>query len=483
MQELILRFEDTHDPFKYQTDDICIWPIFRFAIWENLKANRDKLTKRQTTLSENKLTRFRSYANVFRELPPVWKLRLAKNKHNIVAITTTNRLRDKVDGEYRNIYFDYFDRGLENALFIYAGSKGAVTPSKKPSMFISNKAAFPALALKNVFGPKQLEMVTALYQELETFLIQNRCREYLDVPFSEWRRMYVVFLSKRDLLVKLFGVVEPKVFLVDCSYGKEWAVAAAKQSKVPVWELQHGIPDGNVAYFYGADTIDKYKNHLPLPDGILTFGQYFADRFEKGNIWQPNEMVNVGLARLEHHQRGFAYEAPASGEKIRVLITSQWTVADRIAAYLEAAVEQLPPNVVLCIKPHPSEEKTDTYRGLSDKVQILDKNEEYYQLLKKYHIHCSVYSTTLLESLGMGVPTVILGLPGSENVIPVTESGYCKVAKSPEEFVSILKESAGKEDYLLDWHKNTCKNRSYFWEPDASENLRRIIADIVKDQP
>jgi len=133
-----------------------------------------------------------------------------------------------------------------------------------------------------------------------------------------------------------------------------------------VWELQHGIPDGNIAYFYGADTVDKYKNHLPLPDGILTFGQYFADRFVKGNIWKPNEMVNVGLARLEHHQRGFAYEAPVLGEKIRVLITSQWTVADRITAYLEAAAEQLPPNVVLCINNSKACESRRNSRALNE---------------------------------------------------------------------------------------------------------------------
>jgi hypothetical protein len=479
-RELILRFEKEYDPFKYQVDGICMWPVFRFLVWENLKANRDKLTKRQTVLKEGTLTRIRSYANVFRELPRLWRLRLTKKTFEIAVITTTNRLRDKTNGGYKNIYFDYFEPGLENALFVYADSKGPAEPSRQPSIFLSNKAALPALVVRSISRPKQIEDVRALYRELTTFLEDNHCGDYLDVPFSVWKRVYVIYLSKRDMLVGLFSAIEPKVFLVDCSYGKEWAVAAAKQSNVPVWEMQHGVPDGNLAYYYDPATAGKYKERLPLPDKILTFGAYFSDRFTRDNIFEPDQMENVGLARLEHHRRTFQYQAPRPGENVRVLITSQWTVADRTAEYLEAAVGQLPPNVVLDIKPHPSETKTHPYRILSDRVTILDKGEEFYRLLATYHIHCSVYSTTLLESLGMGVPTVILGLPGSENVIPVTERSYCKIARTPEEFVAILREAAGKKEYLLDWHTNTCKNRSYLWEPNASENLHRVITDIVK---
>jgi hypothetical protein len=480
-QELILRFEQTRDPFKYLVDGICIWPIFRFAVWENLKANRENITKRQTILQVGRLERIRAYGNVIRELPRAWKLVFAKKKHEIVVITTTNRLRDKVNGEYRNIYFDYFERGLENALFIYADSKGSAEPIKKSSIYLSNKAALPAIAWRSIFGPKQIDKIRTLYDELKTFLNENECGEFLDIPFAEWKRTYVIYLSKRDLLARLFGALDTKLFIVDCSYGKEWAVAAAKQSGVPAWELQHGVPDGNIAYFYRAETIEKYKKHLPVPDQILTFGEYFSERFAKGNIWAPGQMTSIGLARLEHHQRDFQYAAPPPGENVRVLVTSQWTVADRIAEYLEKAVEQLPQNITLSIKPHPSEENMGTYRSLGNKVTILDKHEEYYHLLTQYHIHCSVYSTTILESLGMGVPTVILGLPGSENVIPVTDRGYCKVASTPEDFISIMKDSARGDDYLVEWHKSTCKNRSFFWEPQPSENLQRAITDLVED--
>lgn len=479
-QEFIFRFERACDPFKYQVGGICIWPVFRFTVWENLKSNADKLTKRQSLTGQTKLSRVSSYKNVIKEMPAVWNLLLKKKKYDVALMTTTNRLRDKTADGYRNIYFDYFEPRLKNVLYIYADSKQDRTPASQPSIFFSNKAAFPAIVKRKIFGSEQASEVRLLYSDLKRFLEENGCAEYLDVPLPVWERMYTIFLSKSELLTKLFRAIESKLFIVDCAYGKEWAMAAAKHAGVPVYELQHGIPQGNIAYFYDPDTVGEYRERLPVPDKIMTFGDYFSESLSKNNIWGPGDMLNVGMARLEQYRRGFEYIRPRSREKIRVLITSQWIVSDRIAEFLKDVIDEFPPNVTVSIKPHPSERHVNPYQVLGDSVEIVDRDEDFYKLLSGCHIHCSTFSTTLLESLGMGIPTVILGLPGSEHVIPVTERGYCKVAKTPGELASIIEDSAGGGNYLDDWHKNTKKNRSYFWEPNASENLQKIIERIVR---
>jgi hypothetical protein len=130
------------------------------------------------------------------------------------------------------------------------------------------------------------------------------------------------------------------------------------------------------------------------------------------------------------------------------------------------------------VKPHPLERDLDGYRRI-DGLDVIEGRRGFYELLGNYHIHCSVYSTTLLESVGLGVPTMILGLPGSENSLPMTERGFCKVAGSPREFADILHEAAGDREMLSKWHRDTRAGRDYFWTPGAGENIRTLIADVV----
>lgn len=452
--------------------------MFRFTTWENLKSNIDKLARRQTFTRQGALARIGSYKNVLTELPAARNLLSGKKKYNVAVITTTTRLRVESNGRYKNIYFDFFEPPLPNTLYVYADSRSGREPAAKPSVFLSNKAALPALLRLKLFPPKDLAKTRALYSDLRAHLEQRGHTGLFDLPFAAWKRMFIIYLAKKHLLAKVLSAIEAKVFIVDCAYGKEWAVAAAKQAGVPAYELQHGIPDGNVAYFYEPQTAARYKERLPVPDKILTFGRYFSENLSRDNLWTADQMVPVGLARLEKLRQDFDYQPPGPGETLRVLITSQWVLTARLVEYLEAAVEKIPPGVKISLKPHPLEGAAESYRKLGDKIEILDKTREYYDLLKNCHVHCSVYSTTLLESIGLGVPTLILGLPGSEAVLPVAEGGFCRMADSPEVFASILHDAVHEPGFVLDWHKSTVKNRSYIWEPNASRNIHEVLSGL-----
>ena len=116
-------------------------------------------------------------------------------------------------------------------------------------------------------------------------------------------------------------------------------------------------------------------------------------------------------------------------------------------------------------------------------VEILDKDIDFYEALSTCNIHCAVFSTTLFESIGMGIPTLILGLPGSEHISAIVEYECAKIAKTPEEFIRILQRSKIDIQFLKQWEKDTISNQSFFWEPEPSRKIQRLMFQHYAETP
>jgi hypothetical protein len=478
-RDLILRFESERDPFEYQIKGYSIWPLYRFMVWEHIKINMDGLTSRQSTGHSGVSRRLRAARVMVEELWNLHKLKTARREYDIVLLTTTNRLRDKTDGAYKHVYFDYCESLLRNALQIFVDARSGREPATQPSVYVSSRTVLPKVVLGGGGEPDGEERMSSLYSDLTSFLESAGCAKHMRMALSVWRRELAYFVARFNSFVEIFEATKPKVVVTDCHYDKMWAIAAAKRLRIPVVELQHGIVyDGHMAYTYDPRSASPYRDRIPLPDKYLAFGPYFSEILMDRGFWSESQVEDVGFPRMEYHQSTFAYTVPKTGEDLRVLISSQWIMTEKLCKFLEATVRRLPENVILNVKPHPLERDTGAYRQI-DGLGVLDGGEEFYELLGKHHVHCSVFSTTLLESVGLGVPTIILGLPGSENALPMSERGHCNVVNSPGEFAAVLARVAENASELEQWHRNTIENRSYFWEPNASANIQALLDEIA----
>ncbi len=477
-RDLILRFESECDPFKYRVREFCIWPLFRFKVWEHIKINLDGLTPaRSSQLPRARFARVGAVYAMFEELLRLRVLKMRRSTFDVVALTSMGRLREKIGGSYRNLYLDYFEPPLGNALQIFVDSRGDRRPTSGACVFVSARTVWPRVVLASTRTTKGTAEITALRSDLTAFLESAGCAEAMRFSPSFWRLELAHFVARIDSFIDIFRATRPKVVVMECHYDKMWAIAAAKGLNIPVLELQHGtIYDGHMAYTYDPSSCARYRERMPLPDRILTFGRYYSEILNKRGFWNSSQVKEVGFPKMEYHQATFEYRTPGAGEKLRVLISSQWIMADKLISFLQEAIRQIPQNVVLNLKPHPGEQDTSAYQRI-DGVGILGATDDFYELLGSHHIHCSVFSTTLLESVGLGVPTMIIGLPGSDNALPMTERGYCKVANSPDEFAAVLGEAANDTAALADWERNTKRNLSYFWEPNASANIHQAIRD------
>lgn len=476
--ELILQFEHDCDPFRYESEGFSIWPLFRFVVWEHLHVNMGELSPRRSSAPRSGLLAKSTAA--FAALAATAKrsaFQARDNKYDVVVLTTTDRLRDKVKQRYKNVYFDYCDPPLPNTLYVFVDPKRDRLPETDPVLFAGFRSDRQGLFAR-VRG-KRVAAVAALQEELSSFLKHVACDSYLRLPVSWWSQRFERARIRFSSFRRLFDSVKPKVVITESYYNKVWAVAAAKSFGIPVIELQHGIVyDGHMAYTFDREPAMAHRDRLPLPDKFFSFGQHFSDVLVQRGFWSHSDVPAVGFPRMEHHQVTFKYRLREPGEKLKVLVSSQWIMTSKLVAFLKDALGRLSCDVVVSVKPHPYELDTTGYQQI-DGLDLIASSEEFYDVVQQHHVHCSVFSTTLLESIGLGVPTIILGLPGSENALAITDKGHCRVARTPEEFAATLTEAAASQDVLTEWHQKTKQNRSHFWEPGASANIHAAVSKIV----
>ena len=364
--DLILQFESECDPFKYQIEDVCIWPLFRFLTWEHIKINRDGLSVRHTSEPGNALiARLNNAAKMFEEIFRLRVLEMKRDTYDIIVLTNTNRLRDKCGETYKNIYFDYIQPPLPNTLTFYVDFKTNRNPMARPVVFASSRTIWPRLALATWRKAETTTELISLHRDLQRFLENAGVSEAALMPLSAWQKRLAYFWARLDSFIKIFRAKKPKLVVTECYYNKTWAIVAAKRLNIPVLELQHGILyDGHMAYTFDPASASYYRDRIPLPDKFLSFGRYFSEILLARGFWTRSQIIDVGFPRMEHYQARFKYHLPGVNEKLRVLISSQWILTDKLAEFLKAAASQLPENVVLNLKPHPYEQHLYKYRQI-----------------------------------------------------------------------------------------------------------------------
>jgi hypothetical protein len=482
VRDLILQFEKQCDPFKYQVEGFCIWPVFRFISFENLKINKAGYTLRQVPKKRNMVIILKEFLlTIPKELTKLIKFYFNKNKIDILAFTSSDRLRGQDNEVYKNIYFDFFDPPLKNVLYWYNISGHEDRLNKYYSPFLNGKIWVIGIVLGGFKYKKYIKTVHSLYEDFTGYLEGIKYRKLFDLDLSLWTDNLMVFLCQKYLFKYLLKLFTPKILLVECAYSKEGAVAAAKSMNIPVWELQHGVfYDGHMAYTYDEDSAGNYRTKLPFPDKILTFGMYFSQAITKRGFWHEYDVPPVGFPVLEDFRKKHLYKKDNEMSELNVLISSQWILVDKIVSFLQQVIPELPEGILIKVKPHPleSQEHIKQYASLEGAVEIINKNKGFYDVLMECHVHCAVFSTTLLESIGMEIPTMIINLPGAEHVSSIAKYGCARIAHSPSDFVHILQRSKSEKDYLKKWREEMLENQSYLWEPEPGSKFQILTSKV-----
>ena len=128
----------------------------------------------------------------------------------------------------------------------------------------------------------------------------------------------------------------------------------------------------------------------------------------------------------------------------RLVVTTQGIDRDALIVFLETFLLSYPGNCVLNVKLHPAYDKSpvpyNKILGADHRVRILCGTDEpnTFDLIARSDLHLSIASACHFDALGIGTPTVVLGLAGHDVVLDLVAAGDAMFAGSPVELADIV---------------------------------------------
>lgn len=457
------EFEEENSLFDWRIQDVHIWELIRFEVFASIVQELGLYGQAHTLASrtlKDKIKIFSSSMNNF-----IFKNPFLAPKNKIVFIGHPRR-KLLNDNKYWDIYSDFFvDELQEDAVLFepyYLDSH--LKPAKTEDIYYLDFLSLCAYCYRilirqkrNTFKGKKFAHI--LGDKVCLFFgihIEKKIKKIIKSSFN-------VFTSNYFFYTKLFKFIQPKIILIVVSYGQRNAaiIAAAKDLKIPVVELQHGVIS---RYHLGYSFPGKNKKNT-FPDYFFSFGDFWKSCIEfpigKGEIF------NVGYPYLDT-----ALQKYKNSKKTNtIIVISQGTIGEKLSKFVVELKEILPSNVHIIYKLHPGE--FDNWRSkypwlFQSKVQVYDNPQaELYELLAQAKWQIGVYSTAIYEGLAFNCRTFLVDLPGIEYMGHLLASGHAKLVQKPS-------------DIILD-HQPIKINKNYFFADNWQQNFREAMQKIGRD--
>lgn len=220
-----------------------------------------------------------------------------------------------------------------------------------------------------------------------------------------------VFFVKKFIWKNVFRWLKVKKIFLVVWYGKEWAVAAAKDLGIPVIELQHGIVYEQHPFYNIAEDRKVQESDYLLPDFEYVYGEYWAEKHRKMG-WEPGRL-KVGGFFLDISKKNSA-ALPLSPY---ILYSSQPGFDYAIKAHIRSVKEELEArNVLAVIAPHPAESIHSFDDIIGSHVKIFPGIDSY-DLLSECRAHVSLFSTLLIEAILFKKPSYQIDLRSERSFI------------------------------------------------------------------
>jgi len=406
LKEFIVYLEQKYDLLNFEIDGVKPWQLERVSIDYALSIllgimqnPHTGLTKKQKLLNGLEILKSFLFKNPF----------FAKEVDTLIF---SHARVLKVDDEYIDIYTHYFEKELvERSIdFIEIEAPYIGQHLKKRENWRYHKEI--VLVLENLFykmvkvkEPK-LDIIEKIEREIEEKIGKYDLKTKLLTAVKKYKIEYYLY---NKLLKKL----KPKKIYVLVAYsGLGSLIKAAKDLSIETIEFQHGnFSKYHFGYYFG----ENKKDLDYFPDKFLVWNEYWENL-----INFPIEDDNVIIKEFDYmkyqkhkynHIKKIANKAVvlsqgAIGEKIAKNILANWNYFQKFD---------------LKYKLHPGEyDRWQTYPSLQKlskkkNVEILT-SVDLYALFSSCEYQIGVFSTALSEGIEFDCKTILLNLPGVEEM-------------------------------------------------------------------
>lgn len=412
--ESMEKVEKERNLFEKKIGNDYMWPIIRYKTYYLINEKlgyfepQSQLIKKRKRLNLVALMTKRIFKNPF----------VFKNKFNTIILEHP-RSQD-FNGKQIDIYtFDFHDN---NTLLI--DNPSPTQKSKSHEKYRSDillldllcSLLTPALT-PFIIRNNENEEISEIERALSTFFNTN-----LDIKKTIQKELVRFFILKA-MFKSLFYLKKCKKLIVTVSYDNIFAIAAAKELKMEVDEVQHGTL-GRYHIGYNIPS-NKFSNKY-LPNRFYLWSNFWKEQLPL-DIPENNKIVykNSYFENRLHKYRNI------KTIKNKIIVLSQGALGNKIALAIETNKKKLK-NFEIFYKLHPGEyTKWQSYPDLLKLTQLkqfhllLDCDLAYHLKSAEYQI--GVFSTAIYEGIELGTKTVLLDLPGIEYMSSLIHSNEAQL--------------------------------------------------------
>lgn len=431
---VLARFESEHRLFELSVRGVSVWRLLRFPVGfalQNLPFERTLLPR-----SELLATFFRS----LRDLAGLPRgVRYAVKSY-------VSALRIRGNGGYEDIYFDRLLEETPGGARLFSlnatGYAGRTASSSAPSIDCTAVAILGAL-LARAFPVREGDAVFARLSALVSDGLG-----LVDFPRGRIRRMFSSFWWQSRLYEWALRRLGARTVLA-ADTGERALLAACRRLGVRFIELQHGIftPDHPDALPVSA-LRDTEAADLLLPDTVALYGDYWLARQADSALGKTGRLMSVGSSVIERFRERRAAEFHPSPGSPSMVVTTQGIDRDALIAFLSRFLALYADPCLLTVKLHPAYDSSlELYikmLGGDSRVRIMGGHDDpnTYELIARSDLHLSISSACHYDALGIGTPTLVIGLAGYALVQDLLDAGDALFAKSPDELAEIVSRRA-----------------------------------------
>lgn len=437
--ENIWKLEDKYDLLFKEIQGVKVWQLLRVKIYYDI-AKRLGLFGELHTNSNKFIFKLKALPSFFKSLFIHHPLNI---KHKKILIYDHPRKR-KVNGNYIDIYTHYLIEALNKDEIIvlegpYLNKHFSHDYKYRKHIDLLNTLAYVGSKIYPVsFTKEEASFITNLENELYSI-------------FGTKFKLHKMFLksikqhkTKFFFYDRLFRRIRPEKIFTVVAYVNGSLIAAAKQNKIPVIEIQHG----NISSYHLGYSYPNCSRELDyFPDYFYAFGDYWKD-VVKLPI-KENKIVPYGFPYFEKLKKDYKNIVRKTNQ---ILFISQGSIGKELANFAyKTALNLKDYNIVFKLHPGEYDRWKKEYKDLLlakelGNLTIVDNDDvNLYEYLAESQYQVGVYSTAVYEGLAFRCKTLLVDLPGLEHLNDLLDHGFAIKVNSVEQLKTALENDDFKD--------------------------------------
>jgi hypothetical protein len=462
--DLKARIDEIESKYPVGTieyEGIKIWPFIRSAIFLAYLFSEESITKKDKTWDSIYL----STRRIFRVLTTMPLSTLVKKNASVLFTDDAESELRYIDGKLVDIF----------AVPVMDYVKDIIPVVSKTRA--SSITAFPQYINSDFFSIwaklysciKKIDKKKIINRQILVEIVSN-----LEIQFDIDKYILSTF-SFIAIFRLYFKKMNPKDIFLICYYGIDKMAASyvAKEMKIPVIELQHGL-------IYNAHPPYVTKVNIapnPYPDYLFCFGEEFK-KFVSPFIYNSKNIFIVGNYYIDYIKKNkyrnnivFLKKYNNLSSQIIVTVAGLTELDSEILEFVEK-ISGFRHDLFFIYIPRIM---TSGFVHYSHKNIFIETELDVYQCMQNSHITSTVSSTCAIESLTFGTPVILMNI---QNLAKAFYSDFFSpsdavfYANTPEEYVSYIPDVINKD------RKQIASSATYYYAENPQECTQKVFKKL-----